>query len=292
MSAAIGHNNPPDLIMTREEFRVQIVEKMTSSTDVLVGHTIEFLMDDDGVCNASIPEIMQGSKLKCRRAVMRSLARICERIGLVKAKVNGRRNQYFINQETTKPVRLKDTGIKDTSALKPPPLKDTGVSKPVRLKDTGSRTRDINKYNNYNNIYNNKHTNSEFSINSGAGVCVDQNLPEGFEPLGHGAIINCETIRHPNFSISIAAVKMQIDMTPGCQSEDVRQHCKSFALQWAAEIEGGKQPMTVLPANINRAIAGSIARKALMQDEASRRASRGKPSTIEAMQKIVGDYGK
>lgn len=261
----IGHNTPDDLVLTREQFRQQVIERMENSTDVLVGHTIEYLMDDDGVCNASIPEIMQCSKLKCRRAVMRSLTRICERIGLVKSKVNGRKNKYFIPQEIEQLVSFKGTGSKDTSALKPPPLKDTGDSKPVRLKDTGSHAYTRGRSLSENNI-NPPHSpplNSN-QDNSREKVCV---LPEGFEDLGHGAMINCETIRHPDFSISIPSVQMQLELTPGCANEDARQHCKSFALQWAAEIESGKKPYAVIPRNISRAIAGSVTNKVRKQEQ-------------------------
>lgn len=77
-------------------------------------------------------------------------------------------------------------------------------------------------------------------------------MPPGFEPLGHGALINCETIRHPNFTISITAVKM--DLALQCPTLDARQVCSSAALQWAAEIEGGKSPREAVPANIRGAI--------------------------------------
>ena len=262
----IGHNSAGVFTLTRGEFRKNVVEKMDSTTDVLVGHTIEYLMDDSGECNASISEIMQCSKLKCRHAVMRSLARICDRIGLEKNKKNGRQNKYFLPQEIQQPVCLKDTGLKHTSTFEAVGLEDTAVPKPVCLKDTGSRAHTRARSLSLKNI-NPPHSPplpSDQNPNRD-GVCAEA-LPEGFEPLGHGAIINCETIQHPAFTISIPAVDMQFQLTPGCHEENARKHCMSFALQWAAAIEAGEEPFKVIPNNITRAISGSVTNKIRKQE--------------------------
>lgn len=90
-------------------------------------------------------------------------------------------------------------------------------------------------------------------------VCVSgasEALPEGFTPLGHGALINCETIRHPQFVISIAAVKMGLALTH--PDVDARQACSIAALQWAAAIEGGQRRHEVIPGNITGAILGGV----------------------------------
>jgi len=288
----IGHNNPPDLILTREQFRSQIVEKMTSSTDVLVGHTIEYLMDDEGVCDASIPEIMRCSKLKCRRAVMRSLKRICDQIGLVKSKLNGAKNKYLLPQEIDRPVPLKDTGLKDTGVFKAPPFEDTTPPKPVSLESTGSRAptrgRSLSK-NNINLSPKPPLLNSETQDDQ-KSVCGSAALPEGFQPLGHGAIINCETIRHKDFTISIPAVDMQLQLTPDCSNEDARKHCMSFALQWAASIEAGEEAFKVVPHNITRAISSSVTNKVLRQvSHKNAQKKYGNSSATDQIKALIGD---
>jgi len=92
------------------------------------------------------------------------------------------------------------------------------------------------------------------SISNRAGE--DEKIPDGFSPLGHGALINCETIRHPEFTISITAVKMQLALV--APDVDARQACSIAALQWAAEIEGGKSASKVVPGNVLGAIVGGV----------------------------------
>lgn len=116
-------------------------------------------------------------------------------------------------------------------------------------------------------------------------VCVsdeEARLPVGFEPLGHGALINCETIRHPNFAISIVAVKMELALQ--CPGIDARQVCSSAALQWAAEIEGGKSPREVVPSNIRGAIVAGARMghfRTLEHETRSAKATAGPPATAK-----------
>ena len=84
----------------------------------------------------------------------------------------------------------------------------------------------------------------------------NSDMPEGFAPLGHGALINCETIRHPEFVISIAAVKMGLALTH--PDVDARQACSIAALQWAAALENGQPRHTTVPGNITGAILGGV----------------------------------
>lgn len=90
-------------------------------------------------------------------------------------------------------------------------------------------------------------------------VCVSSAgdvLPDGFAPLGHGALINCETIRHPEFVISIPAVKMALALSN--LQVDARNACSAAALQWAAALEGGQKKRDVVPGNITGAIVGGV----------------------------------
>ncbi len=71
-----GHNNPPVYDDARMQFRHEIVERMDNKIDVLIGHTLEFLMDENGICNASIAEIKHCSKIKKEETIAKSLERI------------------------------------------------------------------------------------------------------------------------------------------------------------------------------------------------------------------------
>lgn len=86
---------------------------------------------------------------------------------------------------------------------------------------------------------------------------------EGEESVGHGVFVNCETVRHREFTISIAGIAMQlatapIDMTPEQRRDAARNSAIAHAMQWAAEIEGGKRPSDVVPSHVANFIRGAI----------------------------------
>lgn len=67
----------------------------------------------------------------------------------------------------------------------------------------------------------------------------------GEEHIGHGVIVNCETVRHRDFVISLKSIELQL-----CGSqpmETIKASAVGHALQWALEIEGGKPAAKVLP---------------------------------------------
>lgn len=106
----------------------------------------------------------------------------------------------------------------------------------------------------------------------------NSDMPEGFAPLGHGALINCETIRHPEFVISIPAVKMALALSN--LQVDARNACSAAALQWAAALEGGQKKRDVVPGNITGAIVGGVRMgrfRELEHETRTARAAAGKP---------------
>lgn len=80
--------------------------------------------------------------------------------------------------------------------------------------------------------------------------------PASVETLAHGVVVNCETIRHPSFSISIPAIELGI--AGRIPRDEVKRHCVSHALQWAAEIDGGKASASVVPGKIANFLVASI----------------------------------
>lgn len=86
---------------------------------------------------------------------------------------------------------------------------------------------------------------------------------EGEEAVGHGVFVNCETVRHLAFSISLPALTMQLALSnlglSKREAEPVaRQAAIAHALQWAAEIENGKTPDVVRNGNLVNVIRGSV----------------------------------
>jgi hypothetical protein len=79
----------------------------------------------------------------------------------------------------------------------------------------------------------------------------------GEEHAGHGVFVNCETIRHKAFSISLPGIRMGV-LASGLSGDDVKTKCVAHALQWAAEIENGKRPDAVVPAKIQNFLSASI----------------------------------
>ncbi len=99
----------------------------------------------------------------------------------------------------------------------------------------------------------------------GAGLQPDEEL------LDHGVIVNCRTVRHASFQISISAVEQQLALQSdlGLTVDEAKTYARAGsiaqALAWAAEIENGRNPGEVLPRNCPTAnfVRGSIARQLL-----------------------------
>lgn len=95
------------------------------------------------------------------------------------------------------------------------------------------------------------------------------------EVLAHGVEVNCETIRHSSFSISIPAIELGI--AGRLPRDEVKRHCVAHALQWAAEIDGGKASASVVPGKIANFLVASIMGDLNRGAAASRRAEVDKP---------------
>lgn len=79
----------------------------------------------------------------------------------------------------------------------------------------------------------------------------------GEDHAGHGVFVNCETIRHKAFSISLPGIRMGV-IAAGLSADEVKTKCVAHALQWAAEIENGKRSNDVVPAKIQNFLSASI----------------------------------
>lgn len=76
------------------------------------------------------------------------------------------------------------------------------------------------------------------------------------EHIGHGVVVNCETVRHRDFVVSLKSIELQL-----CGSipmEKIKAAAIGHALQWAVEIEGGKPAAKVVPDKPANFIRGSL----------------------------------
>lgn len=101
--------------------------------------------------------------------------------------------------------------------------------------------------------------------------------------MAHGVIVNCETVSHPSFTISIGAIELGI--AGRLPRDEVKRHCVAHALQWAAEIEGGKSSSAVVPSKIANFLAatimGDVNRGSVADIRKARFAPQAKKSLIE-----------
>lgn len=92
---------------------------------------------------------------------------------------------------------------------------------------------------------------------------------EGERDVGHGVLVNCETIRHRDFNISLKAIQLQLCGT--VPMERIKSVAEGFAIGWAADLEAGKRVSQVVPSNTASFIRASI------QSSNSKAAKFGKP---------------
>lgn len=78
----------------------------------------------------------------------------------------------------------------------------------------------------------------------------------GEEHVGSGVFVNCETVRHKDFSISLKGIELQLNGT--VPMDEIKAIAVGQALQWALDIENGKAVHRVVPSNTANFIRGSI----------------------------------
>lgn len=89
------------------------------------------------------------------------------------------------------------------------------------------------------------------------GVGVSTRSAPNEDHVGHGVLVNGETIRHATFVISLPGIQLNT-IRSGLTASEVKDRCLAHALQWAAEIENGADPRKVLPQKIGNFLAASI----------------------------------
>lgn len=103
---------------------------------------------------------------------------------------------------------------------------------------------------------------------SGGGGARDAKMPadacrEGEDEVAPGLYVNCDTVRHRDFVLSISSIAMQLALAniglSRNQATDVaRESSIAHAMQWSAEISAGKAVRAVVPAHPANFIRGAV----------------------------------
>ena len=96
---------------------------------------------------------------------------------------------------------------------------------------------------------------------------------EGETEIAHGVLLNCQTIRHQAFTISLPAIELGV-LASGLSKAQIKDHCLAHALQWAAEIEAGTPPQKAVPGKIANFLSASIMSGKVRADVAEMRMSK------------------
>lgn len=95
---------------------------------------------------------------------------------------------------------------------------------------------------------------------------------EGETEIEHGVLVNCETIRHRDFNISLKAIQLQLCGT--VPMDEIKSIAQGHAVAWANDIASGKRPSQVVPSNTASFIRASI-------QHAANKAARLKPKPFK-----------
>lgn len=88
-------------------------------------------------------------------------------------------------------------------------------------------------------------------------------LAPGEERVGGRVVVNCETVRHPGFTLSLPAITMQlVTANIGLSKREAepiaRDMAIAHALQWGAEIDAGRAVRSVVPDHPANFIRGAV----------------------------------
>jgi hypothetical protein len=123
---------------------------------------------------------------------------------------------------------------------------------PAEIADVSARAPAVE----VNNIYNK--TNN--LLHSPLPTSVELEAPrEGETEVPPGLFVNCETIRHRDFTISLTGIDMQLCGT--VPMEQIKSIALGHALSWATDIAAGKRADKVVPSNTANFIRASIKRQ-------------------------------
>lgn len=161
---------------------------------------------------------------------------------------------------TVEPYQLEDSGTVEPYQLAVPVSRTSTVephqfSEVVRLNRTSSRVGARAHFELPSEVPLTKKIDSlPLPPHPADGVCVK----EGEELVGHGVIVNCETIRHVSGAFTISLPGIHLGIAGRMSREEVKQRCLAHALQWGAELEAGKSKREVVPSKVANFLSASL----------------------------------
>lgn len=277
-----SHNGGPPSLPLTAKTKLECIQSILEREDLTaaqkcIGAGIVLEADREWSAEVKTPTLQRYASVKDRETVFRATRELDKKAIVAKSNIRGQAGKFTVlpprvvsaiveAYDEAKSGRDKADQISESGRAKP-----DGISGPVPTNDpvrfdptspdnpVGSEptTRapvcagNNNKYINKNN-------------NLPTPTTVEQEAPRvGEEDMGHGVFVNCETVRHRWFSISIKGIEMQlatspIEMDSDQRKEAARSSAIAHALQWAVDIENGKRPDVVVPSHVANFIRGSI----------------------------------
>lgn len=274
-----NHNGGPPLLPLTAKTKLECIQSILERADLTaaqkcIGAGIVLEADREWVAEVKTPTLQGYASAKDRETVFRA-TRELDRKGVVsKSSARGQTGKFTVlpprvieaiveaydemksgRDESDHSGPSKPDGITSRApTTNPVRFEPTSLVEPVGNEPTTRTTRVRGVSNNNINKNNNLPTHTP----------VEQDSPrDGEEDLGHGVFVNCETVRHKDFSISITGIEMQlatcpIEMDSAQRKQAARGSAIAHALQWALDIENGKRPSNVVPSHPANFIRGSI----------------------------------
>lgn len=165
-----------------------------------------------------------------------------------RTKKSGETGRHKQSVSEDNPVRSEPTTLimsVETGPVEPDQSGETGRVQA----DQPSRVEDNKINNNYNNLPSIKLSPSE-----------QDTAREGEEHVGNGVFVNCETVRHAKFTISLKAIELRL--CGAMPMARIKAITTAQAIEWAADLQSGRRSADKLPANMAAYIVRSIKREA------------------------------
>ena len=306
--AHIGDNGgPPDLPLTAKT-KLECIQSILERSDLTaaqkcIGAGIVLEADREWVSEVKTPDLQRYASAKDRETVFRATRELDKKGVVSKSSARGQSGKFTVlpprvvkavidAYDEIKSGRDKADHISESGRVKPdgissrvPTSNAVGIDptspvKPVGFDPTARPcARGSNINNNINNI-NNLPTHPEPHV-----------MRVGEEDFGNGVFVNCETVRHKEFSISIKGIEMQlatcaIDLTPEQRKEAARASAIGHAIQWALDIDNGKRPDLVVPSHPANFIRGAIVQQHA-KTARSRSGGRAEPPKLSNAERIA-----
>ena len=133
---------------------------------------------------------------------------------------------------------------------------------------------------------------SERAQSAAPGVRASAGARDGEEDFGFGVYVNCRTVRHDAFQINLDAIDKQL--LGSVPTDQIKQVAIGHALQWATEIESGRQPSDVVPVNvanfISKTIKGGTRRSS--HNAGPKRPAVGSQNYWQELAELAGEAGR